>query len=144
MYATIILKIIVCVILLIVYFTLFGYHSLRRYLNGDVIIRRYMLSSEYLQPPGYLIFYISFPLASQYLDVYLAPLNRQTGQPSKTKSNNKTRDYLMESFTNCSDKVDEELKKCLETIAYSNEETVLSTNHRGYNTTQFSFGLYQA
>ena len=50
----------------------------------------------------------------------------------------------MESFTNCSDKVDEQLKKCLETIAYSNEETVLNTNHRGYNQTQFSFGLYQA
>ena len=50
----------------------------------------------------------------------------------------------MESFTNCSNKVDEELRKCMETIAYSNEETVLHTNHRGKNETHFSFGLYQA
>ena len=86
-----------------------------------------------------------FVLASlNILDIYLAPLNRNTGQPWKTMSNNKTSNYLMKSYTNCSDKVDEQLKKCLETIAYSNEETVLKTNHRGNNKTQFSFGLYQA
>ena len=50
----------------------------------------------------------------------------------------------MESFTNCTNKEDEELKKCLENIAYSNEDIVLKTNHRGYNQTSFSFGLYQA
>ena len=143
MYA--ILKIIVCVILLIVYFTLFGYYSLRRYFNGDVIIRRYVVSSEFLKSPGYLIFYISnFFWLLYILDVYLAPVNRNTGQPWKTMSNNRTNDNLMESFTNCSNKMDEQLKKCLETIAYSNEETVLNTNHRGHNKTQFSFGLYQA
>ena len=49
----------------------------------------------------------------------------------------------MESFTNCSNKVDQELKKCLESIAYSSEETVLQTNHVGNNKTHFSFGLYQ-
>ena len=97
------------------------------------------------EPPGYLIFKYTFYFSFIYiLDIYLLPLNRNTGQPWKTKSNNKTKDYLMESFTNCTNKEDEELKKCLENIAYSNEEIVLKTNHRGYNQTSFSFGLYQA
>ena len=74
------------------------------------------------------------------LDIFLLPLNRNTGRPWKTESNI---NFLKEISTNCSNKEDEQLKKCFETIAYSNEETVLKTNHRGYNQTYFSLGLYQ-
>ena len=74
------------------------------------------------------------------LDIYLVPLNRNTGRPWKTESNIK---FLKEISSICTNKEDEQLKKCLETIAYSDEETVLKTNHRGYNQTYFSLGLYQ-
>ena len=55
MYATIILKSIVCLILLIVYFVVFGNKSLKKYFKEGVIIERFVYEAEYLYPPGYLI-----------------------------------------------------------------------------------------
>ena len=37
----------------------------------------------------------------------------------------------METFINCSKEEGEELKKCIEAIAYSPEDTVIATNHQG-------------
>ena len=49
----------------------------------------------------------------------------------------------MDSFTNCSQKEDQELKECMESSAFSHEEYVLDTNHRGHIQTYFSWGIHQ-
>ena len=67
------------------------------------------------------------------IDIYLAPLNLQTSQPWKTQYNTTSKEelYHVEGFINCSQQEGEELKKCIEAIAYSPEEVVVATNHQG-------------
>ena len=61
-------------------------------------------------------------------------MSKETGQPWKQVnpaiSTEEITSYL-ETYTNCSNKEDGQLKECLEDIAYSEEEAVLSTNHGG-------------
>ena len=61
-------------------------------------------------------------------------MSKETGQPWKQVnpaiSPEEITSYL-ETYTNCSNKEDEELKECMEDEAYSREEAILSTNHGG-------------
>ena len=57
------LKVFITAGLLTLYLAVFGYQSLARYLEQEVIINRRIVSAETLQPPG--------PAPSQSLDIHV-------------------------------------------------------------------------
>ena len=109
-------KIFLNIVLVLLYFYLFGYNSLLHYLAGGVIIKRNSLVTEDIKQPGIIIV---------------------TGGPNILPT--KLRQSLREQ---CEGRVREDLRYCVENITSTYQRVVVNTSHTVYQESfLIQFGL---